>query len=61
MRLSFFHFQHTLNRLFNNCMKLYIAIRKVLLETRNGEGGQIDPWQKNYPSLITVKVILACC
>ena len=29
MMSSFFHFRHTLNRLFNNCIK--------------GAGGQIDP------------------
>ena len=32
MMSSFFYFQHTSNRLFNNCIKSYIDTRLVLLE-----------------------------
>ena len=32
MMSAFFHFQHTSNRLFNNCIKSYIDTSLVLLE-----------------------------
>ena len=53
---AFFHFQHTLNRLFNNCLKLYWC---YISSSWNMKGGQIDrPPEKTTlrkPSLIRVK------
>ena len=52
MSAFFFHFQHTLNRLFNNCITLHLYYNSSSLNMK-GEGGgaQIDPSpQKNLSS-----------
>ena len=48
MMSEFFHFQHILNRLFDNCIKLYWLDQFFLKYEGCGEGGgegegQIDP------------------
>ena len=51
MSAFFFHFQHTLNRLFNNCITLHLYYNSSSLNMK-GEGGgaQIDPSpRKTYP------------
>ena len=54
MMSAFFHFQHTLNRLFDSYIKLYkviLILDKLFLKYE--EGGQIDPLhpltRRNYP------------
>ena len=52
---AFFHFQHTLNRLFNNCIKLYWYSSSYSWNMK-GRGGYIPPEKTSLkkPSLFRV-------
>ena len=61
MMPAFFHFQHTLNRLFNNCIVILI-LDKLFLKYEGGEGGGVkltkpSPGKTTFkkPSFIRVK------
>ena len=54
MSAFFFHFQHTLNRLFNNCITLHLYYNSSSLNMKGeGWGGGAlkltPPPRKNYP------------
>ena len=62
MMSAFFHFQHTLNRLFNNCIKVLLKLDKFFFkcEGEGGGGGQTDtpPLEKlpsKTPALLGLK------